>query len=201
MAHHQIARTIQGPAKLVFALYQEVASEWNMRVVHLPVCWHLENRLPWLTTLFSWDIQGQLRFYLPPSHLLLFASQLGLFSSFSVCWAFAFSVTAFRFIRCSKRGSVSIFSLPWLLIWRREKEGTSALPLAHSMVSELLLCSVSHIASHVMSLPWQAVLSPPCKKGGYLVSALVLIGFFFFSNLSTSVFFLALVLLAHSPVI
>ena len=165
MAHHQIAPTIQGPAKLVFTLYQEVASEWNTRVVHLPVRWHSENRLPWLTTLFSRDVQGQLRFYLPPSHLLLFPSQLGLFSSFSVCWAFAFSVTAFRFIRCSKRGSVSVFSLPWLLIWR-------------SMVSELLLCSVSHIASHVMSLPWQAVLSPPCKKGGYLVSALVLIVFF-----------------------
>ena len=99
------------------------------------------------------------------------------------------------------RGGLWTSNLPWLLIWRREKEGTSPLPLAHSTVSKLLLCLMSHITSHVMSLPWQAVLSPPCKKGGYLVSALVLIVFLFSSNLSTSVFFLALALLARSLVI
>lgn len=34
---------------------------------------------------FSLGFTGQLGFYLPPSHLLLFPSQLGLFISFSVC--------------------------------------------------------------------------------------------------------------------
>lgn len=78
-----------------------------------------------------------------------------------------------------EKKDLSIFNLPWLLLWGRVKDGVSLLQstLTPSMVSGLLFCLVHHSTSHVVRLLWQVDLAPPGKKSGYLASALVSIVF------------------------
>lgn len=65
------------------------------------------------------------------------------FFSLPVCSVTASSNTVFRFITSRDRKYFGTFKLPCLSIWWRAEEGESPQPSTHSVVFELLWCSVS----------------------------------------------------------